>query len=135
MLRSTLFVALLAASACGSSNPATPRPVELDTEVTLARGDSAAVADKDLTVQFLEVTEDSRCPLDATCVWAGEVKVRLALSRGTEEPTRPEVREGDAAALGPYRVVLVKVMPYPTSTGRPRADEYRATLKVTADQP
>lgn len=36
-------------------------------------------------VRPLEIEEDSRCPLDVTCVWAGRIRVRVAVS-GAGEP-------------------------------------------------
>jgi hypothetical protein len=132
----TLAIAFLAAGAAGgSASPATPPPVALDTDVTLARGETAGVKDTRLEVGFVDVTEDSRCPSDVQCVWAGEVKVRLSLRRGLDEPIRTEVREGEAMALDGYRVILVRVTPYPMSTRPPRPNDYRATLKIVASPP
>jgi len=34
----------------------------------------------DVTVRPLAVIEDSRCPRDATCVWAGRLRLRAAIS-------------------------------------------------------
>lgn len=34
------------------------------------------------TIRPVEVLEDSRCPIDATCVWAGRVRVRVRVSVG-----------------------------------------------------
>ena len=39
----------------------------------------------DLSIRPLEVLEDSRCPIDVTCIWAGRVRVRVAIS-GAGEP-------------------------------------------------
>lgn len=39
----------------------------------------------DLRVKPLAVVEDSRCPLDVTCVWAGRLRLRVAVS-GAGEP-------------------------------------------------
>lgn len=38
-----------------------------------------------LRIRPLQLIEDSRCPLDATCVWAGRVQLRVAVS-GVGEP-------------------------------------------------
>ena len=38
----------------------------------------------DLVVTPLEVLEDSRCPIEAECVWAGRVRVRSELQLGHE---------------------------------------------------
>jgi hypothetical protein len=39
----------------------------------------------DVEIRPLEVLEDSRCPLDAHCVWAGRIRVKVAV-RGAGEP-------------------------------------------------
>jgi hypothetical protein len=38
----------------------------------------------DLRVRPLEVLEDSRCPVDVTCVWAGRVRLRVAVGGAGE---------------------------------------------------
>ena len=35
-----------------------------------------------VTIRPLEVMEDSRCPVDATCVWAGRVRLRVRVTIG-----------------------------------------------------
>jgi hypothetical protein len=133
MLRSAALALLLATTptACGSASPTQPPPVDLGTEATLAPGGAVVVKEKDIQIGFVEVTEDSRCPRDATCVWAGEVKVQLTLRRDGGEPTQREVREGDAAEFHGYKVTLVRVMPYPVSSKTTPAADYRATIKIT----
>ena len=49
--------------------------------VSLRVGEQKTVASR-LKIHFLEVTDDSRCPVGTTCVWAGNAKVKLALSVG-----------------------------------------------------
>ena len=46
---------------------------------TIERGGSAANADRSLIVRFDAVTADSRCPIDAYCVWAGQLTVRIGV--------------------------------------------------------
>jgi hypothetical protein len=60
----------------------------------------------------IAVVEDSRCPIDAQCVWSGTIKVRatLASSFGTSE----QVFElGKAVTTEGEVVTLVEVLPYP----------------------
>lgn len=42
-------------------------------------GETADLGDG-LTIRPLEVIEDSRCPSDVTCVWAGRLRLRAAIS-------------------------------------------------------
>lgn len=38
------------------------------------------IASRDVILKFVEVLEDSRCPKDIVCVWAGRAKVKVAIS-------------------------------------------------------
>jgi len=79
----------------------------------------------ELTVRFLSVTDDSRCPRDATCVWAGEVKIRLLINA-----SQTEIVEGGSTAAGAFRVTLVRVEPQRMSTTQIAPQDYRATLTI-----
>ncbi|MEQ1605903.1 MAG: hypothetical protein ABL999_13650 [Pyrinomonadaceae bacterium] len=35
-----------------------------------------------VSIKFISVLEDSRCPMNARCVWAGNAKIKLAVSVG-----------------------------------------------------
>lgn len=62
----------------------------------------------DLRLRPLEVLEDSRCPVDATCVWAGRVRLRVAVSGSGEQ-----VMEIDrpVSVAGGRQLSLVAVAP------------------------
>ena len=47
-------------------------PAALAQEFTQAPGQSAAIRGEGLHLRFLQVTEDSRCPGDVTCIQAGK---------------------------------------------------------------
>jgi len=59
-------------------------------------------------VRPTEILEDSRCPVDATCVWAGRVRVRVAIE-GVGEPVLEIGQSADAG--GTHRLLLVAVAP------------------------
>ena len=71
--RLSLVAAAFGQLAC-AEGPSTPADVPLGSEFTLAPGETALVGDDGLLVTFESVTEDSRCPMDAICVWAGSVR-------------------------------------------------------------
>ncbi len=54
--------------------------------VTVALGKRTTADRGRLKIKFLEIVEDSRCPRDATCIWAGNAKIRISISRGTSSP-------------------------------------------------
>ena len=80
---------------------------------TVGFGESASCGMDDLTVLFRGV-EDSRCPIRATCVWEGEVKVDLSVN---EQPvalvlnsSRPEQAFD---TIGSFILELKSVLPLP----------------------
>ena len=117
--------------ACGSSAKSTaPMQLELDVEGTLAAGATAMVKGTDLEVSFVGVTEDSRCPTDTTCIWAGEVTVKLAMHLGTQAPAERELLEGRSTVFEPYRLTVTRVRPEPKSTQKIQPADYRINLIV-----
>jgi hypothetical protein len=61
-----------------------------------------------LRVKPLEVVEDSRCPPDVTCVWAGRIRLRVAVS-GAGEPVMEIDRPVNVA--GGRRLTLTGAAP------------------------
>jgi hypothetical protein len=58
-------------------------------EFAISVGETATLAGTDTRITFKEVREDSRCPIDVTCVWAGDAKIAIIISRsGSAEDTR-----------------------------------------------
>ncbi|MBC8024364.1 MAG: hypothetical protein H7Y89_00085 [Steroidobacteraceae bacterium] len=129
MTRGTAILMCLALVGCSAARTQETTATDLGEEITLAPGATASVEGAEMTVRFVAVTEDSRCPLDVTCIWAGEVKVQFAI-RISQVASQMTLREGDSAAAGVYRVTLLRVEPRPASTARVVASEYRATLKI-----
>lgn len=55
--------------------------------VTLKAGQEKVIRSGKLRVKFQRVVEDSRCPINARCVWAGNARVRLIVSSGRDART------------------------------------------------
>ena len=47
------------------------------------------------SVTFLEVLEDSRCPKEVTCIWAGRAKIRVAIQENGQESYLKEIIFGE----------------------------------------
>jgi hypothetical protein len=81
-------------------------------------------------VTVLSVLEDSRCPMEARCVWAGRVKlkVRVVLGSGTK---LHELASDQPLQVADGQLELTNVMP-PKSTQRAIAPgDYRFSLKFS----
>jgi hypothetical protein len=132
MSRYAILLLLLAGAlaACGSPGSPKPEMASLDSEFTLAPASRAAVDRRGIEVQFVSVIEDSRCPADTTCFWAGQAVVRLGVQSRPGGKSQYDVPQGQSVVIGKYRVTVLKVSPEPGPTRKISPDEYRATLKV-----
>ena len=146
-LFSMLFLVCILA-ACRSSTPSSPGHAALNTEVTLAPGQSAAVTGTDLTITFHSVVSDERCPSEIECAASGPVTVSLSIQQGDDDPTEftlqtftdldgrsPNVQfEGvtNRTELGDYAVQIASVTPYPQNLNTEiEASQYRVALLVS----
>src|ERR1044072_8657255 len=78
---SVLLAASLTATARADSERRT-EPARLGQEFDLRVGQRAVIRKTNLTLRFVTVPEDSRCPSDVTCVWAGNARVELLVTNG-----------------------------------------------------
>ena len=78
----------------------------------------------------LQVLEDSRCPMEAKCIWAGRVRLSVRVTTGTGTLVR-ELASDKPLQVADGQLVLQSVMP-PRNTQRMLApSDYRFTLKFT----
>ncbi|HSB83693.1 MAG TPA: hypothetical protein VLD64_04335, partial [Nitrosarchaeum sp.] len=92
----------------------------------------AEIPDEHLRITFLEVSEDSRCPADVTCVWAGMANLKFSISQDQEKEITLS-SNNIATVFDKYQIQLIDVKPYPVSTKTIKAEDYIAILKVTKD--
>jgi hypothetical protein len=108
-------------------------PAEPGVAFDLPLGKTAALNGNGVRITFKQVQEDSRCPTDVTCVWAGDARIAITISRnGSSDDTRTltlsapsnEVRSGDLQ----IRFVGLTPVPRQADGNSPRA--YVAQLVV-----
>ena len=118
------LLALLLA-ACATVPPANSGP-------TAGLGQYATV--NGLRIRPIEVVEDSRCPANVQCVWAGRLVVRARMTG----PGWTQIRDfelGVFQAVDRYRVTLISAEPSKATPGEIDRRAYRFTFAVaTADQ-
>jgi len=92
-------------------------------------GESATI--NGLVITFVAVSEDSRCPRGAECIWAGRVKVMVQVQKDGEllgefELTDGEMTGGDVGEVQVtgFVVRLLGVTPYPKVGEEIGAGEY-----------
>ena len=133
-LAKVILVAFVLPTIMGACDdePTGPNPGE---SFTLGVGERVTLDAVHTTVRFLAVAEDSRCPSQAQCVWAGDGAVVLEIASADGDAaedtlhTNPESGPG-ALALAGYELTLLRLNPYPDTPGEIGPDEYTATLAL-----
>ncbi len=107
-------------------------PPKLGEEFELAVHQTAQISAENISVTFQEVLEDSRCPVDVTCIWAGLAKVSLQVSVSGQErelslsTSPPE----NSAVFENYTFWLISVRPVPRSDRNTDRSAYIVTVRV-----
>jgi hypothetical protein len=109
--------------------------VKLGQEFSLSISQSAVIAGEDLEITFEEVSEDSRCPEGAVCVWEGRVVCFVKITEG-EASCRIELAQpglSDEYSQETYEgyKFTFKVEPYPEVDKEILNSEYRLLLTIS----
>jgi hypothetical protein len=114
-----ILTVALALSACATTR--NPAPLPDATNVALGQ---RAYADGPI-VQPVAVLEDSRCPMNARCIWAGRVRVQMLWIRGNGEQQPFEVILGEATPLADGSITLESVRPDKMTHAELKPADYR----------
>jgi hypothetical protein len=130
---SLLMTGLVLASGC-TAVADNAIAVSLEQNFDLQIGQSALASSENLQVDFLAVTEDSRCGKGETCVWEGDGSVRIALQIAggarAEHELHTNSRMQAAVDVANFSIGLVALNP-PAISGRAiERSEYVATFRI-----
>ncbi|HJR09659.1 MAG TPA: hypothetical protein VJ842_20530 [Pyrinomonadaceae bacterium] len=110
----------------------------LGQSVNVRYGQEVTVPGYKFKIKFVAVPEDSRCPKGVNCIWAGNVRVRLQVSKAKSKPVKVELSlnprdfpDGEVANYGNYKLKLMRVEPYPVEGQQLTAKDYTVTLGVS----
>ncbi len=126
----------LVLAACDTSTEPTPKPpvqAELNVPFSLLAGQTAVLAQEKLSVRFVGVIEDTRCPIDMECISAGDATMVLQ----AEEDRKPSMILSLTLYGGPqgvayeaFAIHVTQLMPYRISTRAIHPGDYRVSLLV-----
>lgn len=137
------FVFIMLLTLLAACNPApvaeTVAPIEYSAAFTLGleEGTNSANFPNRVTVTLLSVN-DSRCPIDVECVWAGMVEVELELAELLHEPRTVKLYLGDTGDDQPTfleidsgYLTLLSVTPLPENAKEILPAEIEVELVIT----
>jgi hypothetical protein len=101
---------------------------------SLPLGKTAAVKGTGARITFNRVADDSRCPVDVQCVWAGDARIELTVT-GQGGPADPKVVSitppNNEVTSGDLRIRFVGLAPAPKQSEPSASRAYVAQLVVT----
>ena len=102
-------------------------------QVTLQVGRQTTLFNRNLTVQFVSVLDDSRCPRDVQCITAGNATIRIRVRQDFGRWQTFDLKlNGNNSVVNfrNYRIDFTDLTPYPRSNIRINRFGYRATLRI-----
>ena len=128
------FFLLLFSMAGWAEPPHKERRAQLGHEFKLKVGEQVVIKEAGLTISFSAVAEDSRCPKGVDCIWAGNGRIVVKVSKGYRKAATVELNTGVAPKeqrFQDYDIKLVNLDPYPQKNVNVKRSDYTATLIVS----
>ena len=107
---------------------------EAQTRVKVAVDKQKTVTKDRLKIKFMSLVEDSRCPTDANCIWAGNAKIKIRVTdfRGRVENFELNTNgQPQSADFAGWHITLENLTPHPKTNVRINRKGYIATLSVS----
>lgn len=133
LLRPLIF--LLIFSSCQEEIPCTSFVLGEQVEIPLR--ETVTHCNEPISVTFLDLISDSRCPIGATCIWAGLIEVLLSVNVNGQEQvfnlsSQPNFGDKvpESKIVNGYSVKLVDLKPYPDVTRNVKRSSTQVILMI-----
>lgn len=146
--RRALLLLLVCLSGCGGTDVSGYRTLPLDEDVVVGVGEKMGITGDGVTeLEIKSIRDDSRCPVNAECVWAGTAFAVLELHK------KPRLASADAPppetlsieylkdntttlTVRPrYKIAFIQLKPEAQLGKIIAQDDYRITLHLTGVSP
>lgn len=131
MIRIGAVLGLLALQACASVEKTIV--AEPGVAFSLHVGETAVLKGTGTRITFNKVTQESRCPTDVVCVWAGDASIDISLSpeQGAAESRVLTLSSPNSEArIGDLIIRFTGLAPYPSTPGPIAPRRYIAELLI-----
>jgi hypothetical protein len=151
-MKTRVFILIVLLSLLTACQTGTPEPVNATTgaKIALSAGQTVYVTDANISITFLSVSSDERCPSEIECAASGPVTIHLSIRNGNGVVSEEVLQTfTDSNGLAPtmefesikrsvlvdnYLIEIISVLPYPKNRSSSiEASEYVLTLKVTGN--
>lgn len=132
IMKTKIFLTLILTFAFGGLFSAYAQPVRQQQKIQVNK--QKKFSRSGLTVRFIEMVEDSRCPKGTQCVWAGNAKIKVEVKRNGEQKEIIELNTGTNEKSARYDgllIELVSLTPEPANNIRINRNGYVATIAVS----
>lgn len=130
------LLGLLVLTACAVVGPSSPdtKVVKSGEDFELSPSQSAVVDQGALTLTLVKVNQDSRCPIDVVCVWAGDVALALLVGTNNSAKNPSTIHtnlDPRTTIAGGYKIEAVNVQPARRSESTIPQESYLVTFRAT----
>lgn len=102
-------------------------------KVSIRAAQQKAVAGTGLKIKFVSVLEDSRCPENVQCIWAGVGRISIEVRKNGKPPKTFELNTNQLDKPALYdgvEIGLVSLAPYPRTSTQIPASKYVASFNI-----
>ncbi|MCA1622879.1 MAG: hypothetical protein LC768_00870 [Acidobacteria bacterium] len=102
-------------------------------KVTVQINQQKTITKNKLTIKFVSLVEDSRCPTDTNCIWAGNAKITIKVSNAKAAAKTFELNTNSkpqSVSYAGYEIKLADLNPKPATNIRINRNGYTATFVV-----
>ncbi len=127
----TLFLTLILTLVFGSVSAVNAKD---DAPIKVRVGKQKKFSRSKISVKFVSLIEDSRCPEGVNCVWAGNARIKVQISEGKDAGETFEMNTNlgaKGASFRGYAVNLVSLTPTPKADAKVSSDSYAAVFSIS----
>ena len=107
---------------------------ELSSPISIDYNQKVVNEEEEVSIKFINVLSDSRCPTGAECVWAGEAELQFIVNKANDSIKFNLISSGQHfgqdTILFDLHIKLLKVIPYPDVSKIIVIEDYKTVIIV-----